>query len=64
MGYVKQHLEDIMYEAAAQIYLDHNADNLNQCEIEDLLWDLWEVYDPMIENSEEMILFYKDHYHG
>ncbi len=62
MGAVKQHLEDIMYEAALQIYLDHNSNNLTQDEIESLMWDLWEVYDPMIEKSEEMVLFYKDHY--
>jgi len=61
MGYVKAHLQDIMYDAALNIYLNYNINNLRQDEIEDVLWDLCEMYDPMIENSEEMILFYKDH---
>jgi len=61
MGYVKAHLQDVMYDAALDIYLNYNINNLRQDEIEEELWELWELHDPMIENSEEMVMFYKDH---
>lgn len=61
MGYVKQHFADLIYDAAMEAYLNENAEGYSQGHIYDMMWEMWEILDPVIETSEEMVELYKEH---
>lgn len=64
MGYVKQYLADLIYDASLQLYAVSGTGNfdLRRDEIEDTLWEMWEMHDPEVESVDELVEFFKEHY--